>query len=103
MDMKFYEERALSFANKHPNLDTLFIGLSAEAGEVLSERMKENRIDRSVGNIRQDMRDELGDVLWYITAIASHYDLSLHDVAIYNLAKLKGREDGSQEEAKASL
>ncbi|MGW5669761.1 MazG nucleotide pyrophosphohydrolase domain-containing protein [Micromonospora sp. NPDC003776] len=42
----------------------------------------ESRIDRA------DIAKELGDVLWYVAALADYLDLSLDDIATANLAKL---------------
>jgi NTP pyrophosphatase (non-canonical NTP hydrolase) len=35
--------------------------------------------------------DELGDVLWYLSDIASAYGLNLCDVALGNIRKLEAR------------
>jgi len=37
------------------------------------------------------LKKELGDVLWYLSAIASDLDISLEDVARTNLKKLESR------------
>jgi len=39
------------------------------------------------------MRDELGDVLWYIANIAEFLDLDLENVAQNNIAKLQSRKE----------
>ena len=36
--------------------------------------------------------DELGDVLWYIAALAKDLNLSLNDIAAINLEKLTSRQ-----------
>ena len=40
---------------------------------------------------RAALKGELGDVLWYLTQICTELDLSLDDVAGYNLEKLFSR------------
>lgn len=40
---------------------------------------------------REKLKKELGDVLWYITAVASDNQLTLEDVAQANIAKLRAR------------
>ena len=35
--------------------------------------------------------EELGDVLWYVAGLASHYGLSLDDIMAGNVAKLNAR------------
>jgi NTP pyrophosphatase (non-canonical NTP hydrolase) len=39
----------------------------------------------------EDLALELGDVLWYVSQLASELGLGLDDVAQANLAKLEGR------------
>ena len=37
------------------------------------------------------MSEELGDLLWYVSNVASKFDLSLSDIAVANLVKVKRR------------
>lgn len=67
--------------------------LAGEAGEVAE---KVGKIIRDKGGVifeadRQALKKELGDVLWYIAALARELDFSLEDVAQANLDKLAGR------------
>lgn len=39
----------------------------------------------------EELEKELGDVLWYVAALATLYDLHLEDIAVGNIAKLKKR------------
>ena len=81
----------------YPDLDNNYIyptlGLSGEAGEV-SEKIK--KIIRDKGGIisdedKKEIAKELGDVLWYISQIASELDLELDLVAKQNIDKLLSR------------
>jgi NTP pyrophosphatase (non-canonical NTP hydrolase) len=69
------------------------LGLVNEAGEVAGKIKKIFR-DRD-GLIseedRQALKQELGDVLWYLTQICTELDLSLEEVAEANLTKLFSR------------
>lgn len=69
------------------------LGLINEAGEVAGKIKKIFR-DRE-GNIteedRQALKQELGDVLWYLTQICTELDLTLEEVAQANLDKLFSR------------
>lgn len=69
------------------------LGLANEAGEVAGKVKKIFR-DRA-GVIsdadREALKQELGDVLWYLAQICTELDLSLQEVAEANLVKLFSR------------
>jgi NTP pyrophosphatase (non-canonical NTP hydrolase) len=69
------------------------LGLASEAGEVAGKVKKVLR-DRG-GDFGEAqiaaIKDELGDVLWYIAALASDLGLSMDDIAADNVAKLRSR------------
>jgi NTP pyrophosphatase (non-canonical NTP hydrolase) len=69
------------------------LGLVNEAGEVAG---KIKKVFRDKGGeiseeTRQALKGELGDVLWYITQVATELDLSLDEIAEHNIAKLYDR------------
>jgi NTP pyrophosphatase (non-canonical NTP hydrolase) len=70
------------------------LGLAGEAGEVAEHAKKAIRDD--AGKVsderRAAMSKELGDVLWYVSQLASELDLSLDDIAKQNLEKLFSRQ-----------
>lgn len=71
------------------------LGLAGEAGEV-SEKFK--KIIRDHDGViteadKQEIIKELGDVLWYISAIADYLEVPLEEVAGKNLEKLFSRRD----------
>lgn len=65
------------------------VGLAAEAGEVLGVYQKALRKGEEIPTDR--IKDELGDVLWYVMAILNAYNLSLSEVLEYNMEKLDKR------------
>ena len=69
------------------------LGLVNEAGEVAGKIKKVFR-DKG-GEINAEtksaLKAELGDVLWYIAQVCTELDLSLDEVAEYNIEKLYGR------------
>jgi NTP pyrophosphatase (non-canonical NTP hydrolase) len=67
------------------------LGLAGEAGSVASEYKKHLRDGEAHGSWRERMAEELGDVLWYLAAIADRLDLQLDDIATANLAKTTAR------------
>lgn len=71
------------------------LGLCGESGEVAEKIKKVMRDDN--GNIspekRQELKKELGDVLWYLAMLAHDIGLDLQDIAEANIAKLQKRKD----------
>ena len=77
------------------------LGLSNEAGEALGKIKKLIRdSDVTFGSSentisdkqRADIAAELGDVLWYLAALAKDLNISLNEVATMNLEKLASRK-----------
>jgi len=69
------------------------LGLCGEAGEVAEKVKKFYRDGGDRETVREAVRKELGDVLWYLSETARHWGLLLSDVACGNLEKLKDRRD----------
>jgi NTP pyrophosphatase (non-canonical NTP hydrolase) len=71
------------------------LGIAGEAGEVADIIKKTLYHDEPLPLIthprREAAREELGDVLWYVAAVASDWGLSLNDVAQGNIDKLRER------------
>jgi len=69
------------------------LGLVNEAGEVAGKIKKvfRDKDGQMSGETREALKAELGDVLWYIAQVATELDLSLDEIAEYNIAKLMDR------------
>lgn len=83
------------YPNRLKNLEYPTLGLAGEAGEVANIVKK---IQRDFGGeindeIRAKLKDELGDVLWYISACADELGLTLAEIAEFNVAKLAARHN----------
>ncbi len=63
------------------------LGLCGEAGEV-AEKIKKHMRD---GNSMVGVGLELGDVLWYISALADDLGITLEEIAQANIDKLASR------------
>lgn len=69
------------------------LGLVNEAGEVVGKVKKIFRDKNGVisDDDRAALKQELGDVLWYLTQIATEIGVSMEEVASSNLTKLFDR------------
>jgi NTP pyrophosphatase (non-canonical NTP hydrolase) len=65
------------------------LGLAGESGEVVD--LIKKQVCHKHGIDRDVIAKELGDVLWYVAAIATKLDLKLSDIADLNIDKLKAR------------
>lgn len=69
------------------------LGLTGESGEI-AEKVKKIVRNHS-GDFSKldhdDIKKELGDVLWYLAMLAETFDIKLDDVASTNIAKLADR------------
>ena len=96
MDFNDYQTKSRKTAGYpaigHPVIYPV-LGLVNEAGEVAGKIKKVFR-DKD-GHISAETRDalkaELGDVLWYLAQTATELDLTLDEIAEYNIAKLYDR------------
>ena len=69
------------------------LGLASEAGEVAGKVKKVLR-DRG-GKFEKDqiaaIKDELGDVLWYVASLAADLGIAMDEIAAGNIEKLHSR------------
>ena len=91
MDLNEYQARALQtdLAPAVSGSDVLvpLLGLSGEVGELLSEYKKHLRDGEAHRLFSSRVEEELGDILWYVAAVGSRFDLDLESIAQRNLAK----------------
>lgn len=69
------------------------LGLADESGEVAG---KIKKVIRDNGGVvdeerKQDIKKEMGDVLWYLAQLATELNLKLSDIAKTNIEKLTSR------------
>jgi len=78
------------FTKREERLVENTLGLVGEAGEV-AEKVKKLIRDKSRFT-KEDIIKELGDVVFYVTALANYYGSDLQEVIEGNVIKLDGRE-----------
>lgn len=98
LSFKDYQEQAKQTAlypNRLKNLEYPTLGLTGEAGEVANVVKKIQRDFNGIINddVRAKLKDELGDVLWYISACADELGLTLDEIAEFNMEKLAKRHN----------
>ena len=74
------------------------LGLANEAGEVAGKIKKifRDKGGKITEEDREALKQELGDVLWYLAQICTELDLTLEQVAAANLEKLFSRLERNQ-------
>ena len=94
MELNKYQEEALALSFfKHEDLSYCALGISGEAGEVADHVKKMLRDDNGVitPERRENLKKELGDVLWYLSRMAGNLGYTLDEVATSNIEKIKDR------------
>lgn len=97
MTFKEYQEESKKTA-EYPNRGNNFVypvlGLAGEAGEVAEKFKKIIRDDNGKLSPEKiaEVEKELGDVLWYISQIATEIKIDLESIAKNNLEKLASRQ-----------
>lgn len=101
MEIDRYQQMVLAGGGLDSTLERRVLGLCAEAGEVAEELQKAGRPGRELRV--ENLLDELGDVQWYVAAIAGINGVTLTELADRNIAKLRLRYPNAYpEEANAS-
>lgn len=111
MNFNEYQQKARTTAiYRHPIMYPA-LGLAGETGEVCEKVKKAYRdveffeptyytIDRIDGardieheKVRENIKKEAGDILWYIANLAADFDLTLDEIAETNIQKLFSRQE----------
>ena len=93
MDFNQYQEMSQRTMKKgrtlKDNVSDYSMGLTGEAGETVDYLKKVVHHDHKLD--RNHLKKEMGDVLWYLSALSTTFDIDLQDVARMNILKLKER------------
>jgi NTP pyrophosphatase (non-canonical NTP hydrolase) len=96
MDFNKYQKLARKTAiypHMGENLTYPTLGLCGETGEV-AEKVKKFFRDseaKMTHEIKESLVREMGDVLWYLSAMATELNVDLSEIAKVNVKKLKDR------------
>lgn len=93
MHLSEYQAKAFTYAIYPAEINLAYpaLGLAGEAGEVANKVKKIYRDDISGYEMRDEVAAELGDVMWYLAAVATEFGLDLDVIAQTNLMKLESR------------
>lgn len=96
MEFNKYQEQAERTIQKSSSDDKLslivpFLGIIGEIGSVLTQLKIKLRDGDSYVVYKKKLTEELGDVLWYLSTIATQNELSLEEIATQNLHKIQDR------------
>ncbi|MGH3924396.1 MAG: MazG nucleotide pyrophosphohydrolase domain-containing protein, partial [Pseudonocardiaceae bacterium] len=67
------------------------LGLASETGSILNVYRKYLRDGFDLAANREFLCEELGDLLWYVAAVATAFNLDLEDIAAANLQRTRDR------------
>lgn len=97
MDANYYQQMTMATAlypHAGAGTDTAItyclMGLGGEVGELQNKYKKVLRGDIPLD--RQEFREELGDVLWYVARLAAELDADLTEIMATNNKKLMSRK-----------
>lgn len=95
MEFLFYQDEAKNTIQKNSDESLAeivpFLGIIGEIGSVVTQLKIKFRDGVSYIAYKDKLAEELGDVLWYISTIATQNGLSLDDIAKQNLEKISDR------------
>jgi len=98
MNFNEYQEKAWETAicpRKGKNISYPALGLGGETGEVLDKIKKIFRDENEIiiEEKKEDIANEMGDVLWYLAALSKELNINLNDIAEKNISKLSSRKE----------
>jgi NTP pyrophosphatase (non-canonical NTP hydrolase) len=93
MDFEEYQAKAAKTDDLSDDnaLLVAFLGIGGEAGSLLTEYKKRLRDGSAHARFSAAVTEELGDILWYVSTVATRLHLDLSEIAVTNLAKTADR------------
>lgn len=91
LTLNSYQADAMSFRLPSASPEYAMLSLGAETGELYTLVSKAIRDGRKP-DYDQNVKKELGDILWNVAAVAADHGFTLGDVAFSNIVKLSNRK-----------
>ena len=93
MTKKEYENYVEARCKGYVDANYCVVAINEEAGEIAGWWKKFKLRDNPTGKLTyDDLKGELGDVLFYVTALTKNMGWTLDDIIEHNVAKLDDRE-----------
>jgi len=97
MNFDEYQRKAKSMAIYPAQYQIIYpaLGIAGETGEVaelVKKWIRDERSHKMSDERRERIVKELGDILWYVSNLASDLNISLDAVASTNILKLEDRQ-----------
>jgi NTP pyrophosphatase (non-canonical NTP hydrolase) len=101
MDIDEYQAKAAETIqfnnNSNDAISISLLGLSGEVGELSTEYKKKIRDGENYKLFREIIIEEIGDVMWYLSSIATHEDIEFSEVLRKNMIKITDRWEDLQQ------
>jgi NTP pyrophosphatase (non-canonical NTP hydrolase) len=92
MHLNDYQHEAMSFRLDSADEAYALFGMVGEVGELYGYIAKVIR-DGEMADHQEYVKKELGDILWFLSAIAYDHGLQLDEIAMGNIQKLRSRKE----------
>lgn len=88
-DSRYLEEARRTLSTQEDVLGHMIIGLVTESGELMDAYKKHKFYGRELDV--QNIKEEIGDVMWYLVQLCDEVGYSLDAAKVDNIAKLSKR------------
>lgn len=93
MELNDYQQKAMTTALPSALNEEYMLGnLAGEVGEVLGAWSKARRDNWPLEKLLEELKAEMGGVLWQLAGVCEVFGLSLGEVAEYNIHELADRK-----------
>jgi NTP pyrophosphatase (non-canonical NTP hydrolase) len=89
MNLSEYQTQAAQTDRLGDGLATPMLGMAGEVGQLAAEFKKRERDAIGYSGFSDQVSEELGDLLWYVAAVARRSGLDLDEIANRNLEKIR--------------